>query len=173
MPSDRSVVTLTTQPETRAVQVQLAISLRRRRSQGRPDAPVAYVPESSGRPRLPRITRLMALAIKFQDMVDRGEVRDYADIANLGYVTRARLTQIMNLLLLAPDIQEAILALKATGTGDEVIAERHVRHIVVHPSWQRQRSEWIVVNGRQNEWLCRPSEAGLRVAAYPHPRRTS
>ena len=40
----------------------------------------------------------MALAIKFQDMVDRGEVRDYADLARLGYVTRARMTQIMNLL---------------------------------------------------------------------------
>ncbi len=37
------------------------------------------------------------------------EVRDYADLARLGYVTRARLTQIMNLLLLAPDIQDALL----------------------------------------------------------------
>src|ERR1017187_4734132 len=37
-------------------------------------------------------------------MVDRGEVRDYADLAQLGYVTRARITQIMNLLHLAPDI---------------------------------------------------------------------
>src|SRR5580700_6367761 len=62
-------------------------------------------------PRIPRITRLMALAIKFQDMVDRGEVRDYADLARLGYVTRARLTQVMNLLLLAPDIQEEIMKL--------------------------------------------------------------
>jgi hypothetical protein len=47
----------------------------------------------------------MALAIKFQGMVDRGEVRDYADLARLGYVTRARVTQIMNLVNLAPDIQ--------------------------------------------------------------------
>jgi len=38
----------------------------------------------------------MALAIRFQDMVDRGEVQDYADLARLGYVTRARITQIMN-----------------------------------------------------------------------------
>jgi hypothetical protein len=41
----------------------------------------------------------MALAIKFQSMVDQGEARDYADLARLDYVTRARLTQIMNLLL--------------------------------------------------------------------------
>ena len=55
--------------------------------------PVAPLPTP---PRIPRITRLMALAIKFQDMVDRGEVRDYADLARLGYVTRARVTQIID-----------------------------------------------------------------------------
>jgi hypothetical protein len=54
------------------------------------------VSASPAPPGIPRITRLMALAIKFQDMVDRGEVRDYADLARLGLVTRARLTQIMN-----------------------------------------------------------------------------
>jgi hypothetical protein len=47
----------------------------------------------AGTPRIPRIARLMALAIKFQEMVDRGEVRDYADLARLGYVTRARITK--------------------------------------------------------------------------------
>jgi hypothetical protein len=39
-------------------------------------------------PRIPRITRLMDLAIKFQDMVGRGDVRDYADLARLSFVTR-------------------------------------------------------------------------------------
>ena len=68
--------------------------------------------EPGSRPRIPRIARLMALAIKFQDMVDRGEVRDYADLARLGYVSRARLTQIMNLLLLAPDIQRCRLSVR-------------------------------------------------------------
>jgi len=60
---------------------------------------------------IPRISRLMALAIKFDGLVRHGEVRDYADLARLGYVTRARITQIMNLLNLAPDIQEEILFL--------------------------------------------------------------
>lgn len=72
-----------------------------RQAAGRPKKSVAPAP-----PRIPRITRLMALAIKFQDMIDRGEVKDYADLARLGYVTRARVTQIMNLTLLAPEIQE-------------------------------------------------------------------
>jgi len=49
----------------------------------------------------------MALAIRFDGLVRRGEVRDYADLARLGYVTHARITQIMNLLNLAPDGQGA------------------------------------------------------------------
>ena len=85
--------------------------------------------------RIPRITRLMALAIKFQEMIDRGEVRDYADIARLGYVTRARITQIMNLLNLAPDLQELLLA----GPSGVVLKERHIRCITQCVSWNEQR----------------------------------
>ena len=98
--------------------------------------------------RVPRISRLMALAIKFQDMINRGEVIDYAEIARLGYVTRARLTQIMNLLLLAPDIQEEILAQESIKAGKVMISERHLRHLVVYPSWQQQRSAWTALKSR-------------------------
>ena len=77
----------------------------------------------------------MALAIKFQDMVDRGDVRDYADLASLGHVTRARITQIMNLLLLAPDIQESLVC---GGTGSDVF-ERDLRAIASTVLWAAQR----------------------------------
>ena len=92
-------------------------------------------------PRLPRITRLMALAIKFQDLVDRGEVRDYADLARLGHVTRARITQIMNLLNLAPDIQESILFREPVE-----VSERHVRRMTSEVCWQAQRRRWSDTN---------------------------
>ncbi len=80
----------------------------------------------------------MALAIKFQDMVDRGEIRDYADIARLGYVSRARLTQIMNLSLLAPSIQERLLA-------DELsnwlaVTERDLRSLAGRVCWADQEA---------------------------------
>ena len=120
---------------------------------------------------IPRITRLMALAIKFDGLVRRGEVRDYADLARLGYVTRARITQIMttaceqseqtgrerrkarvrrtalaqrgrNLLNLAPDIQEEILFLPRTVKGRDPIRERDVRPIAAVPHWNRQRKMW-------------------------------
>jgi hypothetical protein len=56
----------------------------------------------------------MAFTIEFQDMVDRGEVRDYTNLARLGYVTHNRITQIMSLLNLAPNIQEEVLGLAAS-----------------------------------------------------------
>ncbi len=69
--------------------------------------------------RLPRITRYMALAIYYEDLIRQGQVHDYAEIAMLGYVTRARVTQIMNLRLLAPEIQERILNLVRLEGGRE------------------------------------------------------
>jgi hypothetical protein len=89
-------------------------------------------------PRIPRVARLMALAIKFQDMVDRSEVRDYAEIARLGYVTRARITQIMNLLLLAPDIQEALLFIQDS-SGVASTTERDMRKLAKAAIWEDQR----------------------------------
>ena len=81
----------------------------------------------------------MALAIKFQDMIDRGEVRDYADLARLGYVTRARMTQIMNLLYLAPNIQEEILFRQGTS---KIITETHLRRVKSEVCWRGQRRLW-------------------------------
>ena len=82
----------------------------------------------------------MALAIKFQGMIERGEVRDYADIARLGYVTRARVTQVMNLLNLAPDIQEAILQ----GSMNQGLTERDARGVTRFVHWEQQRKLFLV-----------------------------
>ena len=113
--------------------VEIMIVPKKRRCP-RPEAPATL--------RIPRIARLMALAIKFQDMVDRGEVRDYADLARLGYVTRARVTQIMNLLKLAPDIQNALIHY---GDAVEEIRERQVRSIVAIADWHQQRQHWLTL----------------------------
>lgn len=91
---------------------------------------------------VPRLSRLMALAIRFAGLIRNNEVSDYADLARLGYVTRARITQIMSLLNLAPDIQEEILFLPRTTTGRDPIKERDVRPIAAVPHWHRQRKMW-------------------------------
>ena len=46
-----------------------------------------------------------------------------AELARREGITRPRITQIMNLLRLAPDIQEVILGLPK-GTGERVVTER-------------------------------------------------
>ena len=94
-------------------------------------------PTSPGR--VPRISRLMALAIRFDGLIADGELADYADIAHLGHVTRARVTQIMSLLMLAPDIQEALLHLPLIQLGRDPITERQMRPMTKTLVWQRQR----------------------------------
>jgi hypothetical protein len=122
--------------EDGAIQVETTLPVHPRRHEsgkgGQPDS----VSDAGSRSRIPRITRLMALAIKFQAMVDQREVRDYADLARLGYVTRARLTQIMNLLLLSPDLQEMLLFT----TCDTELSERRIRAAVKHVHWASQRA---------------------------------
>ncbi len=76
--------------------------------------------------RLPRITRYMALAIYYEGLIREGHVHDYAEIATLGHVTRARVTQIMNLRLLAPDLQEQLVALSRIAVGRDSLTLRRL-----------------------------------------------
>jgi hypothetical protein len=84
----------------------------------------------------------MALAIQFQDMIQRSEARDYADLARLGCLTRERMSQIMELVWLAPDIQQEILEFPPRGTTRFPISEAAVRKIASPLSWNEQRRAW-------------------------------
>src|SRR5262249_22208044 len=99
---------------------------------------------------VPRVTRLMALALRFDQLIRNGAVRDYAELARLGQVSRARLTQIMNLLHLAPDIQEHILFLPRVARGRDRIYLEHLQALTALLDWQSQRVCWneIVSAGR-------------------------
>lgn len=92
--------------------------------------------------RVPRVARMMALAIRFDGLIRQGVVTDQADLARLGHVSRARVTQIMNLLQLAPDIQEQLLFLPRIARGKEPIQERELRQIAAVPDWRKQRRLW-------------------------------
>ncbi len=91
----------------------------------------------------------MALAIRLDQLIRDGHVSDQAELARLSHVSRARLTQIMNLLQLAPDIQEAALHLPLTESGRDAITERDLRPIAGMVGWKEQRRAW----GRLNESL--------------------
>jgi hypothetical protein len=104
------------------------------------DAPVAQPPPA----RVPRVARLMALAIHFDGLIRKGVVRDYADLARLGGISRARITQIMNLLNLPPWKQEEILFLPGAASGREAVTERDLRKVSAQANWNRQSA----FNGR-------------------------
>jgi hypothetical protein len=84
----------------------------------------------------------MALAIRFDGLVRSGAVKDYAELAGLGHVSRARISQIMNLLLLAPDIQEQILFLPRTRHGRDPLRLALLQPLALTPDWGRQRRLW-------------------------------
>ena len=92
--------------------------------------------------RVPRVARMLALAHRIDAMIRDGELRNLADGARAIGVTRARMTQVMNLLLLAPEIQEAILDLPQVTNGRDPVSERALRAIVSEPDWSRQLELW-------------------------------
>ena len=99
--------------------------------------------------RLPRITRYMALAIYYEGLIREGHIHDYAEIATLGHVTRARVTQIMNLRLLAPDLQEQLLNVPRIEQGRDTICLRMFQTIALEPNWKNQREQWKQINGAE------------------------
>lgn len=88
-----------------------------------------------------RVARLLALAHDIEARIEAGEFRDYADVARAHGLTRARLTQVMNLLLLAPAIQEDVLDLEVL-PGREPITERDLRRVLGSLVWEEQRGIW-------------------------------
>ena len=97
-------------------------------------------PESPGR--IPRISKLMALAIRFRQLLDEGVVYDYTELADLVHVCQPRITQIMNLAYLAPDIQEELLFLPLVTKGRDPIHEPLFRPFSVELNWHKQRQMW-------------------------------
>jgi hypothetical protein len=92
--------------------------------------------------RVPRVARLMALAIRFEGLLRDGTVADMSELARLAGVTQPRMTQIMNLNHLAPDIQEDLLHLAPVENGRDPIHERMLRPVCAKLDWQRQRDMW-------------------------------
>jgi hypothetical protein len=98
--------------------------------------------------RLPRITQVLALAIHLEDMLRRGEAKDYADLARLSCLCRERISQIVRLNYLAPDIQVGILYLAPTAGGRFPISETALRKVANLLSWVDQRREWKALKQR-------------------------
>jgi hypothetical protein len=124
------------------------ITVKRKLEFGRrPDRTLAIV-EATATPRIvptvriPRIAKLMGLAIHFDRLIREGVVQDMSELARLAHVTQPRMTQIANLSHLSPGIQEALLFLAPLPHGRETITERSLRPITAIADWSQQRRLW-------------------------------
>src|SRR5882724_6095979 len=115
------------------MKIEFAVPFRRARSPR--TLLVEPIPEPERPP--PRIARLLALAHKLDALVRTGAVSSYRELARLGHITPARLTQIMVLLHLAPSIQEYLLFISPADA--RFITELGLREIAREPRWDRQR----------------------------------
>ena len=114
------------------------------------EAPAKSAAASAGR--VPRVAKLMALAIRFDGLLREGKVASLTELARLARVTQPRVTQILNLTLLAPDIQELLLTLESADAGRDRVHERLLRRVVSAPDWQVQRQRWKqTVGGSSSE----------------------
>ncbi len=80
-----------------------------------------------------RAARLLALAHFIERQIEAGVFRSYGDAGRRIGMTPGRVTQVMNLLLLAPKVQEQLL------TGNLRCGERRLRQVVNQPDWSLQR----------------------------------
>ncbi len=94
------------------------------------------------RGKLPRVAEVLALAIGFDDMIRRGLAKDHSDLARLGCISKERISQVMRLLWLAPDIQQEILNQPRTPFGRFPVGEVAVRRIASIMLWREQRDAW-------------------------------
>jgi hypothetical protein len=124
--------------------IEGTMPLTRRDRAGRPEANDVGSPATHSVPsaRVPRIARLLALARHVEWLVRLGTLSSYAAAARLSHVSRARLSQILSLLHLAPDLQEQLLFLPRPARGRQVLALRHVLKVAAALDWPEQRRRW-------------------------------
>jgi len=98
---------------------------------------VRAVPPNRGKPKepkTPRVVELLRKALEWQAILESGKASNQAEIAGRDGITRARVTQVMGLLRLAPEIQEFILSM-AEVVGRPSVTERALRPICRLTSW--------------------------------------
>jgi DNA invertase Pin-like site-specific DNA recombinase len=125
--------------KTRQVAITLEDGSRMEHSLPVPNRPGVRSGRKHATGRVPRISKLMALAIRMEKLVGEKKSSDYAALASLASVSRPRMSQIMSLTNLAPDIQETLLFLPKTMAGPDPITERRLKRIAQTIDWSRQK----------------------------------
>ncbi|MDP1560085.1 MAG: hypothetical protein Q8M16_01690 [Pirellulaceae bacterium] len=121
---------------TRKIQLSRTTNSRRR------IAPAQDPETLKPKGRIPRIARLMALAIRLERMLRAGDIPDLTELARIANVTQPRMSQILNLNMLAPEIQEELLFLPPVENGKPALHEKMLRPISSQVDWSIQRQLW-------------------------------
>ena len=79
-------------------------------------------------PKTPRVVELLRKAIEWNALLESGQITTQADIARQEGITRARVTQVMGMLRLAPEVQKQIKSLPDIA-GRSPVTERMLRPI--------------------------------------------
>jgi hypothetical protein len=107
------------------------------------DAVLEAIPEG----RTPRVAKLLALALKCEALIAQGGIANQIELGMLGQITRARVTQIMNLTLLAPDIQDEVLHLPRVHAGRDPLVLRDLQPLAALLTWRSLRVSWQQLKG--------------------------
>ena len=94
--------------------------------------------------RLASVARLLAMAHRLDGLIADGTVANYAELAHYASVSRARISQIMNLLNLAPAIQEKLLFLPSSDAV--LVTERTLQRLASISDWSRQTERFAAGN---------------------------
>ncbi len=101
------------------------------------------------KPRALRLAKTLAIAHKLQGLLDSGQAKSLTEVADIIEASRPRVTQLVNLTLLAPDIQEEILFMDVS-LGRDPISEHDLRKVLQSVNWQEQRRIWERIKGKRD-----------------------
>jgi len=91
--------------------------------------------------RLPRISRLMALSIRYERLIGKGLITRHIELADLAGIGRSQASQIIRLRLLAPDIQEWLLNLPETEKSKDPVVWSDIQPLTQIILWEEQHKE--------------------------------
>jgi len=103
-------------------------------------------PVRSKEPSTPHVVVLLQKALEWQRQLDAGEVSAKAEIARREGISRARVTQIMAMLQLAPEIQQHVLSMP-DALQASAITERALRPIARLDGLADQKAEFQQLSG--------------------------
>jgi hypothetical protein len=92
---------------------------------------------------VPTLTRFLVLGHRLEQLVRDGVVQDFTQLATIFGISKGRVTHLVNLTLLAPDIQEQMLWLNIPDMRSPHLYERSLRQLTLVVDWNHQTTLYL------------------------------